>query len=314
MQNFVHQRDTLFRLIKQSASFLLRAVKNPYIITISLFLIFVYGCNPSIELFKTDSRYYSIFGFLNASADTQYVRIEQLRDSMPNSSPDHLNITVKLTDLTAKQTSVLHDSLFHFDLGNVHNYYTTQKIMPGHQYRLVVAGANGNESSAQVWIPVTRPKLTVEAGIDPFFGLGCSAKNLIMAQVGIRGVKRLVAVNAVYYTERTDSHGKVVKTSYSLEHLSDTTNVGYEVRASINYHLDLCRTDIAYDKTAILDSVVVVVAAGNQDWPNFQALNTESEVIPGVATNVKNGVGLLGGVVTDTAVFYYRGQPTLFSH
>lgn len=285
---------------------------NRYVLALVLFAGIVTACNPQIHLYRNNGMYYSIYGFLNASADTQFIRIEQLRDSMPSSAPAHLNVNVTLTDLNTNKTVMLRDSLFHFEVGNTHNYYTTEKIIPTHTYKLIVKGQNGTESSAQVRIPATFPKPVVQAGIDPFFGLGCSSRSEIISEVDIKDVPRLVAVNTIYSIYNSPAKAKL--SSYSLEHLADTSHVKQGVvRANINYHLDICRTNLAFNTGAILHRVYVVIAAGNKDWPDFLSLPGESQTAPGVATNVKDGVGLLGGVVTDTVTIYRDDQPTLFS-
>lgn len=234
---------------------------------------------------------------------------------MPMSAPDHLNITVTLTDLNTNNTVMLHDSLFHFDTGNTHNYYTTQKIIPTHTYKLDVKGQDGAESSAQVSIPDTFPKPVALAKIDAFFGFACTDHSQIMVQVAITGVPRLVAVNALYYTYTNNGPDTTGINQYSIEHLADTTHTSPDTTmVNINYHLDFCRTDLAYNAgVSKLQRAYVVVAAGNKDWPNFLSLPGESQTAPGVATNVKDGVGLLGGVVTDTVTIYRYDQPTLFS-
>lgn len=280
-------------------------LKHSYLVVILLFLVDLSACNPTISVYKDNGKYYSIFGFINASADTQYIRIEELRDSMPRSTPVHLNASVKLTDLTANRPLVMHDSLFHFLEGPAHNYYTTDKIIPLHTYRLAVTGQNGDQSSAQIKMPGPFPKPLLEEAVDPTATLGCQQYSGIYVEVRITGISRLVAVNAVYYTVHTSETGKKEYSHWSFEHLADTTHISPGVvMGKIDYDKDLCETNVAYDRSARVQRMVVVVAAGNQDWPNFLALDSETETVPGVATNIKNGVGLFGGVITDTLEVY----------
>lgn len=278
-------------------------------IVLSLFLVILSACNPVVNIYKNNGKYYSIFGFLNVTSDTQFVRIEELQDSMPRSAPVHLNITVKLTDLTSGQTVNMHDSLFHFLEGTTHNYYTTEKILPLHTYRLTVDGTGGSQSSAQITMPASYPKPVVESpvGTGPADFIGCELNTGHYATIKITGVSRLVAVNAIYHTVHVSPDGSKEYRHWNIEHLADTTHSANGViLGEIDYDGDLCKTDISYDKRSYLQRVDVVVAAGNSDWPDFLKLNQETETLPGVAANVKNGVGLLGGVITDTVTIFNK--------
>jgi hypothetical protein len=52
------------------------------------------------------------------------------------------------------------------------------------------------------------------------------------------------------------------------------------------------------------ERIEILVAAGSPDWPEFLRLDPETELLPGVASNVEGGVGYVGGVVTDTITVY----------
>jgi len=128
------------------------------------------GCDPAIDPFQENDRYYSVFGVIDASADTQFVRVEALRDGMPTEAPARLDAEVTLMNLAADRTVTLQDSVFRYlDGATAHNYYTTDDIQPSTAYRLVVRGPGAAESGAETTVPDAFPRPTVSMAIPRCF-------------------------------------------------------------------------------------------------------------------------------------------------
>lgn len=251
-------------------------IRSPYPIYMLLLFLFITipACSTQFDVYTNNGDYYSIFGFLNASADTQYIRVEELRDSMPRSTPVHLNVVVKLTDLTSNKSAILHDSLFQFQQSPVHNFYTTEKIMPLHSYKLVVNGPGGAESSASITMPDTFPKPVPETFIPSNFQLFCAGVENDYDGIRIKGISKLVSLKAIYYSKSSN---------WIVNHLADTTRPSPGlIIGRIYYYTDLCQV-----RPDFLQRIDVVVAAGDPDWPNTLGLDPETEAIPTVATNIK---------------------------
>lgn len=267
-----------------------------------MLLLCATGCDTAVDPIQENDRHYSIFGYLNASADTQWIRVEALRDSLPIGAPAELNADVTLTDTATGQTAALRDSLFRYlDGTTAHNFYTTFDVEPTGTYRLAVRDAAGTESSAQVTLPDTFPTPAVIAPVDPF-SIGCSPYDKTTI-VEIRGIERLVAVHALYYLTGSEGDELRVRT---FEHLDDAEQItDGSLRASINYVSDLCEIEAGHGgHLPEVLKIEVMVAAGNSDWPDFMSLDPETAALPDVASNVEGGTGLLGGIVTDTVVVY----------
>lgn len=269
--------------------------RNRFAFAVPVFLLVVMGCDPSVDSFQENDLHYSIFGYLNASADTQFVRVELLRDGLLTRAPATLDADVTLTNLATEHTTSLQDSLFHYlDGATAHNFYTTVDIEPTATYRLTVQGPDGAESHAQTSIPDTFPAPTVIVPADTFPTCSNFRGNSEIAVVEVQDIERLVAVRAIYYMVDLER-------VWSFGHLADTVQTGTgAVRARIDYGHDWCRIP----QRGEAERIEVVVAAGDPDWPDFMGMAWETEVLPDVASNVEGGTGLLGGVVTDTAVVY----------
>lgn len=261
---------------------------------IAALLLILTGCDPTVDSFQENDLHYSLFGVLNASADSQFVRVEPLRDGLLDRAPETLNAEVTLTNLSTDRTVPLRDSLFRYlDQATAHNFYTTVPLDSGTTYRLRVRGPAGAESHADAVIPDSEPVLSIVSPFKGFKGLECDDPYRWnpTVTVAIRGVERVVSVRAIYDLDSMSSFGYLADTLH--------TEPGI-VEVRIEYVDDLC----ALPNTREPDSIKVMVAAGTPEWPEFLRLNRETELLPGVASNVEGGVGFVGGIATDTITVY----------
>lgn len=254
--------------------------------------IFFIGCDPAFNPIEYDTRHFSVFGYLNASADTQFVRIEKLRDGMATDAPDTLDIKVTLKNANTGQSEQLHDRLFdYYQDGKAHNYYTTMDINPTEKYHLEVRGEEGT-SSAEVEVPDSFPKPEVVRNDD------------FLTSVKIRGVNRLIAVKTIFQTCSQDRGCYCKKpTRYTYSHLQDTLKMNDgSIKAKIDLHdtKEKIFRNFGPNKNYFILNYDVVVAEGMPNWPNYANLDPEAVALPDVATNINGGVGYLGGIVSDT--------------
>lgn len=257
-------------------------------------LVILGGCDPTVDSFRENERHYSIFGYLNASADTQFVRVEPLRDGLLTRFPETLDAEVTLTNRATNRTVTLRDSLFRYlDRATAHNFYTTADIDSATRYQLRVQGAGEAESHARVVIPDSKPRLSVVSPVKDFEELNCQSpyRGNPSTVVAIQGVSRIVSVRALYDLNATRSYG----------HLADTVHKESEaVEARIEYLDDICQMS----EPAIPKTIKVMVAAGIPSWPEFLRLEETTELLPGMVSNVEDGVGVVGGIMTDTVTVH----------
>lgn len=259
------------------------------------------GCEPSFDPIQENDRYYSIFGYLNASADTQYVRIEKLRDSLATGTLTNLDAEVTLTNMSTGQTVTMQDSLFEYVQGWAHNFYTTMAINPNGKYKLVVDGPAGT-SNVEVRIPDTfpEPELLEPPEKDPF--------------VVVRGIERLVGAKLIYKSCLDCICGPLaisppacpadpfIRTMefYALPDTASFTN-GI-IHVPIDSLEDRMEIELEYPETRefTITNYKMVIAAGTDQWPDYIELGQEAVGLPNVATNVEGGTGFLGGIISDT--------------
>jgi len=271
------------------------------LLLISCISLLYIGCEPSFDPIHENDRHYSVFGYLNASADTQFVRIEKLRDSLATGTLTKLDATVTLTNTSTGQTVTMQDSLFEYPQGRAHNYYTTMEIVPNGSYKLVVKGPAGT-SSVDVEIPdvFPEPQLLDPPDEDPF--------------VVVRGIERLVGAKIIYNscvncicgspaTDPPPCPAKPYIREMDFYSLADTTSFDNGIiRVPIDSLEDRQEIEMEYppNREFTITNYRMMIAAGTDQWPDFIALDQEAAGLPDVATNVEGGTGFLGGIISDT--------------
>lgn len=153
------------------------AMKRRWLPACVLAVLVAASCDDGFAPLAPSRAGFSVFGYLDASADTQWIRVMPIRPLL-TTTPDSIDATVTLEHLGTGQVIELRDSLFRFtnylqpDLGSegvyAHNFWTTERIEPGATYRFS-ARRNGvpaaeaiigipDEYATEVWIS-QRPNL-----------------------------------------------------------------------------------------------------------------------------------------------------------
>lgn len=128
-------------------------------------LLVLPSCNDSFQPFQeNDVYYFSIFGYLDAAADTQWVRVGTVRQHI-NEPPDPKGIRVTLEVLESGETVVMNDSLF-ASKGFL-NYWTTMNIENEQTYRITAEHSDGKTSRVTVTTPKEIPSTYITNSQNP---------------------------------------------------------------------------------------------------------------------------------------------------
>ena len=261
-------------------------------------LLLLGGCgDTAFDPFEEGTLNFSVFGFLDAGADTQFVRISTLRDSVAL-SPGPIDAEVVLQETATGHTIGLRDSLFVFfqegqDRRIAYNFWTPEPLEPGATYRLTVTRSDGAATRAEVTLPGALP--------DPV--LFAEGTFLIPVRdwvqtITVKAVERLADVVVVLRFRDNDTPGqplRMLRMSYveRLRSIASGVSVTTDIYADLRHRLGTTGCPVVVEATA-------VIAVAGPDWPDLTGIDDETLALPGVVTNIEEGVGFLGGIASRT--------------
>ncbi len=250
------------------------------------------GCDDTgFDPFQESDFNYSIAGFLDGGLDTQFVRVTPVRDSIAL-APGALDATVTLEHLASGQKTIWKDSVFSFQAAGeptpniAHNFWSDEPLEPLATYRMAVTRSDGAMSWATVTLPDTFPDPIIEGSI-----------------IKMRGIERLADVVLTYRIQELIG-GKIVTKTTS--YLPSVFPMGDQWWVRIDIGADQNEVSLRFfgAPTQIL-SLKVTVAAAGPDWPDLVAIDDQTLALPNVVSNVEEGIGFLGGIISKT--FFWPG-------
>jgi hypothetical protein len=245
------------------------------------------SCDESFEPLAPTDLAFSVFGYLDASADTQWIRIMPIRP-LKTTSRGALAATVTLEHIETGRIVELQDSLFRFtspdpEFGSegvfLHNFWTTEPIEPGATYRFSARTEGKDPAEAIVEIPLD---YDVEVAINQSRDRGATD------ELRTTGVKYLPFVTSTtYFYDGCGSN--VVGGPHQLLSANDEMYV-----ISIQKPAVAARPGCGLPMVENRDLFVV---GSGMAWPtNGYSSGALGE--SGRTSNVTNAVGFLGGVLT----------------
>lgn len=243
------------------------------------------GCGEAVlDPFQETDLAFSLFGVLDAGADTQYVRVTPVRRTLVV-APEPLAARVTLEEMATGETVTLRDSLFRFpaerEMRYGHNFWAARRLRPRMAYRVRVAGPSGEAVTAPIVLPDTFPTPRIRG-----------------STIEMTGIDRLADVQVIY----------CIRDLVTFETLTHTVSYRDEVAAAddtLRVFVSRSRDEQAIGQVlagrprAIL-AVRVRVAAAGPDWPEVAGLDEETLALPQVVSNVSGGVGFVGGIAART--------------
>jgi len=273
------------------------------------------GCETSFEVFAESDAHFSLFGVLDVSADTQWVRVETLQDSLLTDTKP-LDAVVTMTHLPSGRRVAWRDSLFQFIGGSTaYNAWTDEPILPLETYRLEVTRADGAMSAVTVTLPDTFPDPLLN--VSPFSLINLPVSGNVCARTFemLIQVERFAALEITYHVPTRRGMVRKYSVSYVLK-AARLESGAYEV--IVPWVDDLKQLaaldrDISIDELLRLSAVELLVAAAGPNWPE-NSLDDETVALPGAVTHIEHGFGFVGGVVSkrlDIPIGDYR-NPSCF--
>jgi len=250
-------------------------------------LIFI-SCESSFEpLQKNDQLIFSINGVLDVHADTQWVRVMPIGESLIPADPTPNGTVVNLSHQSTGEILAMEDSLFMFD-GDTYawNYWLARDIAGDDLYEIVAELPDGGRSRVAVTTPSPLPVPDVEY-------------SEISESISVSGIAldSIIVAETRYLVQALTEVGCAPEREVSISHLDElylTTGNGLSLNSDN-------RLDIARELGVFADSFIVnyrefVLITAGPDWPANVGLSDIEKSLPGVRTNVEGGTGLVAGI------------------
>jgi len=246
------------------------------------------SCNESFQPLQENNQFnFNISGFLDASADTQWVRVGTIRQTI-NESPDPTGIRVTLEHIQGDQTVVMNDSVF--TSRNVLNYWTTMPIENEQTYRITAEGADGKTTQVTVTTPKKVP--------PPFIvNSGPPAGAYIIIDDAIEKVADVQSVWYVILNPGTENRRRIYR--FPIRNtLRHTTAFFGGYSAFANWEEEQKQIEQSIGNAEIeIASLQFFVAAGGPEWDDdISSIDDITYFLDETASNVENGLGYVVGI------------------
>jgi hypothetical protein len=247
------------------------------------------GCDDSFQPLQENNQYnFNISGYLDASADTQWVRVGTVRESI-DEPPNPEGIKVTLEDLQSGETVVMNDSVF--TSKNVLNYWTTMDIKNEQTYRITVEGADGKASEVTLTTPKKLPMPYVVITGGPPAGA------YIIIDDAVEHIADVQSVWYVILNPKTENRRRIYR--FPIRNTLRPTTAysgGYAAFANWEKEEEQIKQSVGAAEIE-LASRRFFVAAGGPEWDDSLSTIDDLEYfLDGTASNVENGLGYVVGI------------------
>jgi hypothetical protein len=248
----------------------------------------VAACDESFDAIAPSELGYSVFGYLDASADTQWIRVMPIRP-LSVTTQDPLGITVTLEHLGNGQIIELRDSLFTYSSYSdsdlfpegtyLHNFWTPEEIEPEATYGFSARREGKEPAEAVVEIP---RDYEVEVAINQVRSRGATD------ELRITGVKHLPFLfTFTYFYDLCGS--SMTRTRHDRRSAEDGIHL-----IAISKPYVAARFGCG---SPIVPNWALWMVGSEAEWP-ASGYSPSGLGESGLTSNVTHAVGFLGGVLT----------------
>jgi hypothetical protein len=255
------------------------------------------NCDQTFEpLQENDTYHFAIYGTLDVSADTQWVRVGAVRQDI-HEPPDPTGIKVTLEDLQSGENMAMNDALF--TSKNILNYWATMDIKNEQTYRITAEHVDGKTSRVTVTTPKELPAIFItESPGDP-------TETTIYIDDAVEHIADLQSVWFVILNPGTDNQRRIYRFPLrnTLRHTSAFFGAYF---ATAIFQEELAKIEQSIGGADIrVASRQFFVAAGGPEWDDsLSSIDDLEYFLEGTTSNVENGLGYVVGV--DTKWFRQR--------
>jgi len=266
-------------------------------------VLFVTSCDQTIDPIVGEDRPFTIWGYLDANADTQKVRVFTIENRLGLDRSGPIDAVVTSTHIgSGEQRQWVHSQVIFADSTSGHIFWSAFTPDFDEEYRLDVRRSDGATSSAQVRIP---PFIEIEL---------VGEKDRAVVPVILHGKPpNLVDIVAIYDAitlppanpwppgPTTPAAVRLpVSVSYSLDEVEPTANgwtFDINLRSDFAVIQDVFESNcLPSDLIALRSGIELRFLAADKNWsPPEGSFDPNLLIEPGTFSNVDNGFGFFGG-------------------
>lgn len=251
-------------------------------------LFMITGCEDSFQPLKENTLYnFNISGYLDAAADTQWIRVGTIRESI-DEPPDPTGINVTLENLQTGESVIMKDSVFTSQ--NVLNYWTTMDIKSEETYRITAEDPNGKSSDVTLTTPSVLPSVYITVTMsDP-----------AIADIYIdESPEQIVDVQSVWYVllkSGTEMQKRIFR--FSLRNTLRTSNIFGDsyTFANLTEEQQYIEQSIGNAEISRTTKQFFVAVAGPEWNNNLSAIDDLEYFLDETGSNAENGLGYVIGI------------------
>jgi hypothetical protein len=259
------------------------------------------GCESAFNpLDRNEELSFTMNGLLDVHADTQWVRVMPIGQSLLPTDPAPNGTVVKLIKHSTGETIVLEDSLFKFSNDTfVWNYELAGPISGNESYEIIAEAPNGAQSRAVVNTPssLSVPDVEYSEDFERISISGTADDTVVVAETRYL-VQAFTEVGCSPEREVIISHADELRYISEREFIINSENRG-DLASEMG--VSAFNFQVNYRQ-------FVLITAGS-DWPADVSLSDFEESLPEINSNVEGGTGLVAGIAGRTVEISERSQP-----
>ena len=264
------------------------------------------GCDESVDPIIGSDIPFTLWGFLNAETDTQYVRVFPVTDQLIPNPDERLDARVFSTNLTTGERREWTYEAIRFDsLISGHFFWAPFRALHKHRYRLEVVRSDGETSSVEVTVP-TEVDFDIQVdlgGTDIPVEIRGDAPNL----VGLRVTYHAVNVPPQLAWPAGTPIAGAVQLPVTIVYDTQVEQAEGGWRVVINMARDFVGVQSVYGANCLitvseqsapdiwLRQMAFTALAADSTWaPPDGVFDPNILAVPGTFSNVENGYGFFG--------------------
>ncbi|MCC5907150.1 MAG: DUF4249 family protein [Balneolaceae bacterium] len=255
-------------------------------------LILLAGCDETFNpITERESHPYSIFGLLEYPADTNWIRVSEVRNNLYLDENATIDAVVTLQHMESGQTETLQDTLVQYEEGiYAFNFRSSMVLEPEQPYLLKAEREDGQTSSAMVRLPPMFP--------EPVYRIR-SAFPRVIVEASISGIEYLAEVNVIYHV-RNESTGHIRRfVFHHIQYVSEQSPGEYLAMIYPWTHANTIKQYYEqFEQSYTILYRQLYVASASDNWIDFPTLDPQVKELPDIG-NVENGNGYLVGITSQ---------------